>query len=158
MFFDTGICLKLFGREERLLQLLLVCWAEKNVLRVSEQHRGNLTRVSWGDYGAGRLGSEHDLPNLDRLLSWFTSSTVRTGDSNFSTKNRSFVNQDWLWLKVVCFGQLNHAAVDREEWLVLRSLLCCGNPWPTNLYVALHIKTLKSNIMWGDMFQSEMIS
>ena len=42
------------------------------MLRVSEQHRGNLTRVSWGDYGAGRLGREHDLPNLGRLLCWFT--------------------------------------------------------------------------------------
>ena len=71
MFFGTGICLEMFGREERLLQLLLVCWAEKNVLRVSEQHRGNLTRVSWGDYGAGRLGREHDLPNLGRLQCWF---------------------------------------------------------------------------------------
>ena len=26
--------------------------------------------------------------------------------------------------------------------------------WPTNIYVAVHIKRLKSNKMWGDMFQS----
>ena len=44
--------------------------AEECVLKVSEQHRGNLTLVSWGHGGqVGEGGSrEHDLPNLGHLV------------------------------------------------------------------------------------------